>query len=403
MNPDAIGITGLSSYYIEMRRLAKMLHTLQIPIILGGVHVTALPELSLRECRANFVVVGEGELTILELMDKWQDNEARSGIKGIAYLEENQFKFNQLRGPILNLDELPFPAWDLINPLRYPPAPHGIVIKRYPVAPILTTRGCPYFCSYCASTQFWGHKFRKRTANNIADEIEFLVQKYKIKEINIWDDNFTLQKKHVIEFCHEILQRKLDLTFTCPNGVRIDSLNRELLTLMRRTGFYLLTFAIESGSQSILNKANKKLNLRVIPKVLKIAKSLGYIIPSFFIFGLPGETYTTARRTIQFAKNLPLDTASFFIASPLPGSRLFDDWVQEHSLTRVNYDWFYFHGIEEQLILSDHQKKLNLPKDAYREFFFRPRQLIRVLKLSRFTPKNQIIQIIKRTFHYIIG
>ena len=175
MNPDVIGITALSSYYSEMRRLAKVLHILQIPIILGGVHVSALPEFSIRDCGADFVVVGEGELTTLELMDKWQDRKARKKINGIAYLENDQLKLNPPHEPILNLDELPFPAWDLINPLRYPLTPHGSTMKRYPVAPILTTRGCPYSCIYCASTQFWGHKFRRRSAQNVGDEIEYLV------------------------------------------------------------------------------------------------------------------------------------------------------------------------------------------------------------------------------------
>jgi len=401
MNPDVIGITALSSYYNEMRILARILHPLKIPIILGGVHVSALPELSLRECGADFVVIGEGELTTLELMEKWQDLEAKDHIKGISYLENSRFQLNPARELIPNLDELPFPAWDLINPLKYPLTPHGYIMKRYPVAPILTTRGCPYSCSYCASTQFWRRKFRRRSAQNIGDEIEYLVNTFKIREIHLWDDNFTLLKKHVVEFCKEIQQRKLDLTFACPNGIRIDHLNRELLTLMRRTGFYSLTFAIESGSQAILDQANKRINLKVIPKILEIAKRLGYRTPGFFIFGLPGETYTTARRTIQFAKNLPLDTAVFFSAKPLPGSRLFADWRGKNDLIKVNYDWFHFSETGNQIELSDGKKKLNLPKDAYREFLFRPIQILRSLKMLYLYPKKEIFQTIQRAFHYI--
>jgi radical SAM superfamily enzyme YgiQ (UPF0313 family) len=403
LNPDVIGITALSSYYSEMRRLARVLHPLHIPIILGGVHVSALPELSLRECGADFVVIGEGELTTLELMDDWQDTITRKQLDGIAYLENGMFKRNPARQLISNLDELPFPAWDLINPLKYPFHPHGEIIKRFPVAPILTTRGCPYSCIYCASTQFWRRTFRKRSAKNIVDEIEYLVNTFKIREIHLWDDNFTLQKKHVVAFCREILQRKLDLTFACPNGVRIDYLNKEILTLMRRTGFYSLTFAIESGSQTILDKASKKIDLKVIPTMLKTAKKLGYIVPSFFIFGLPGETYTTARRTIQFAKNLPLDTAVFFMAKPLPGSRLFDDWMLKNDLMKINYDWFHFNEPTNQIILSDGKKKLKLPTDAYREFIFRPKQILRLLKMFYFYPKRGMLQTIQRVFHYITG
>jgi len=381
LNPDVIGITALSSYYNEMRRLASVLHTLQIPIILGGVHASVLPELSLRQCRADLVIVGEGELTTLDLMDKWQDKATRKDLKGIAYLEENQFRINPARELIQNLDELPFPAWDLINPLKYPPLPHGAVMKRYPAAPILTTRGCPYSCSYCASTQFWRRTFRRRSAQNIVDEIEYLVNTFKIREIHIWDDNFTLIKKHVVDFCREILRRKLDLTFACPNGVRIDSLNKELLTLMKRTGFYSLTFAIESGSQTLLEQANKKIDLKIIPEITKMAKNIGFQIPAYLMLGFPNETYKTARQTIQFVKSLPIDRTVFFLVQPLPGSRLFDDFSQKINLKSNNYS-FHFFTFKNHIEFTDGKNKIVLPRDAIREFYFRPIQILRMLKTN---------------------
>ncbi|MHA1325411.1 MAG: B12-binding domain-containing radical SAM protein [Candidatus Helarchaeota archaeon] len=405
MNPEIIGITALSPYYLEMRYLSRILKPLNIPIILGGVHVSSLPKFSLKECKADFVVIGEGEFTTLELLRNWNDLDARKSTKGIAYFENSQFIMNPPRPLISNLDDLPFPAWDLITPLKYPPIPHGQIMKRFPVAPILTTRGCPYACSYCASTQFWRRQFRCRSAENIVDEIEYLVNKFKIREIHIWDDNFTLLRKHVIAFCREVRRRKLDLTFACPNGIRIDSLNKEILTLMKKTGFYALTFAIESGSQMILNRAHKKLNLTVVPKIAKEAKHLGYIIPSFFILGLPGENYETARRTIQFAKNLPLDSASFFIASPLPGSQLFNEWIQENNIKVIKYERFYFYGVKDRLLFMDGSKKLQLPKDAYREFYFRPIQIVRALKLIILYLKRGIFNpsLMRRLAHQIIS
>jgi len=219
--------------------------------------------------------------------------------------------------------------------------------------------------------------------------------------IRIWDDNFTLIKKHVIGICREILKRKLDLRFACPNGVRIDSLNKEVLTIMRKTGFYSLIFAIESGSQSILDRAGKKIDLKVIPKMLKIAKSLGYYIPSYFIFGLPGETYTTARRTIDFAKSLPLDGMTSFVAKPLPGSRLFNEWIKTKDPSEINYKMFHFYGADNRLELSEGGKKLVLPRDAYREFHFRPKQFYRFLKLwlAHFH-LNQFFPIVRNIWHF---
>lgn len=401
INPDVIGITALSPYYSQMQIVAHLVRKLRIPLILGGVHVTALPELSLRECGGDFVILGEGELTTLELMNKWNDEGARNRITGIAYLEDGKFKVNDPRELVQNLDDLPFPAWDLINPLKYPRLPHGMVIKRYPVAPILTTRGCPYNCAYCASTQFWRRKFRRRSAKNIVDEIEYLVNHFKIREIHIWDDNFTLVKKHVQEFCREIILRKLDLVFSCPNGIRIDTLNKEILSLMRRTGFYSLTFAIESGSQTILNNVNKKIDLKVIPKIAQMTKKLGFIIPSFFIFGLPGETYQTARRTIQFAKSLPLDAAVFFKATPLPGSRIFEDWAKTNKLPTTSCDWFQFHAEQNRIELVEGNKTLNLPKDAYREFIFRPKQMLRLVRYFLLYPLKEIFYTIRRVLKYL--
>ncbi len=400
MNPDVIGITALSAYYGEMRRLARFLQPLQIPIILGGIHVSALPELSLRECGAEFVVQGEGELTTLELMDKWTDRAARKQIKGIAYFENGEFKVNPRRELIPNLDDLPFPAWDLISPLNYPPQPHGVAMKRYPVAPILTTRGCPYSCSYCASTQFWEHKYRRRSAKNIGDEIEYLVNTFKVREIHIWDDNFTLLRKHVVEFCREILKRKFDLIFATPNGVRLDHLNREILTLMKRVGFYSISFAIESGSQTILNRVNKKINLKKVPKIVQIAKKLGFQVPAYFMIGFPGETYNTARQTIQLAKKLPIDNIAFFLVQPLPGSKHFQDLLQKSDDQTVN-ELLPFYTFKKKLELTDGKNKMNLPKDAIREFYLRPiqvyRSIRRDIKLLNFRQLFFLLGLIIRT------
>ncbi|MHA1280723.1 MAG: B12-binding domain-containing radical SAM protein [Candidatus Helarchaeota archaeon] len=328
---------------------------------------------------------------------------AKTNKRNRAYLEDGQFKRNPDRELIANLDDLPFPAWDLINPKKYPQIPHGRVMKRTPFAPIFTTRGCPYSCSYCSSCNFWRRKFRKRSAKNIVDEIEYLVKTFGIREIHIWDDNFTLVKSHVVEFCKEILRRKLDLTFCCPNGIRIDSLNEELLILMKRTGFFSLMFAIESGSQEILDRANKKLDLKIVPTIAKLAHDLGYYLPSYFIFGLPGETYKTARQSIEFAKSLPLNAMCSFSAKPLPGSQLFDTFFQHQDISKIDYDFFHFYGADTPIEVTDGTRKLVLPKDAFREFYFRPIQILRVIKDTiRLFHLSELIALIKNFFHFLV-
>ena len=380
LNPDVIGITALTPYYSEMKKLARMLYILKIPIILGGVHVTALPELSLKECGADFAVIGEGELTIVELMNLWQDKQKRKLIKGIAYIENNQFIMNPERELIENLDELPMAAWDLINPLKYPINDSYFKVKRLPVVGIFTTRGCPHSCSYCASSGFWKQKFRRRSPKNVVDEIEYLVKEFGIREVQIGDDYFNCDKKHVIEICREVLKRKLDLTFTCPNGLRIETMDKKLLTIMRKTGFYAITIAVESGSQALLNKANKKLDLKKVPGAVNLAKKLGFLLKGYFILGLPGETYETTRRTIQLAKKLPYNSLVVFMAKPLPSSTWFDQWRQNKDISKLDYNWFEFVEIGRTLEFSNGKRIIKLPKDAYRELYFRPIQIFRYLK-----------------------
>jgi anaerobic magnesium-protoporphyrin IX monomethyl ester cyclase len=381
LHPDVIGITALTPYYSEMKKLSRMLHFLKIPIILGGIHVSALPELSLRECRADFAIIGEGELTIVELMNLWQDKQKRKLIKGIAYIENNQFIMNPERELIENLDDLPMAAWDLINPLKYPVNDSYFKVKRLPVVGIFTTRGCPHCCSYCASSGFWKQKFRRRSPKNVVDEIEYLVKEFGIREIQIGDDYFNFNKNHVIEICREVLRRKLDLSFTCPNGLRIETMDKKLLTIMRKTGFYAITIAVESGSQALLNRIHKRLDLKKVPGAVDLAKKLGFLLKGYFILGLPGETYETARRTIQLAKKLPYNSLVVFMAKPLPCSTWFDEWKQNKDPREIDYNWFEFVEIGKTLELSDGKRKMRLPKDAYRELYFRPTQIFRYLKL----------------------
>ncbi len=380
MTPDAIGITAYSAYYKDMIQLSRTLKQLNIPIILGGFHVSALPELSLRQCKADFAVIGEGELTTLELMNNWEDSEKRKQVRGIAYLEKGQFKMNGKREFIENLDDLPFPAWDLIDPRKYPRYPHGRLMKRDCVASILTTRGCPYSCSYCASTNFWGKRVRRRSPKNVVDEIEYIIDNFGIRDIHFWDDNVTLIKKHIVGICREILRRRLDISLAVPNGVWYGTLDEELLTLMKRAGFYHLCFAIESGDKSVLKKAGRKDFLDKIPQLLKLTYDHGFYIGAVCIFGLPGETYETARRTIEFMKGLPIHGMAAFMAKPIPGSRLFDEWIQEHDLSIADENIFRFYVDKNELELSDGKRKLKLPRDAMREINLRPIQIYRSLK-----------------------
>lgn len=409
INPDIVGLTALSSHYEEMRELCNFIsykraenkNLLNFLLVIGGVHATALPELSIVQCKADLAVLGEGEVTLLELIDSIENHKNPFEIDGIAYFENGNFKRNKPRDLIENLDNIPFPAWHLMPIKNYPHDPHGHDYIRKPFAPILTTRGCPFSCTYCASTNFWGKRIRYRNPKNVVDEMEFLIEAYNIREFHIWDDNITLSKKHIKGICREIIQRKLDVTLRCPNGLRIDSLDLEILTWMKRAGFYLIVLAVESASQRVLDRAKKKLNLQKVPKIIKLANELGFITKGFFILGLPGETISSALKTIKYPRENRFNFATFFIASPLPGSELFNIWKKNNETSQITWHNIQLDTGEYSLSDLDIITLKKLRNRGILSFYLSPYFLYTILKYPKVIYnwfKNVFIFIIRRFF-----
>ncbi|MHA1344456.1 MAG: B12-binding domain-containing radical SAM protein, partial [Promethearchaeota archaeon] len=267
--PDLIGLTAVSRFYNEMKRICKAI-TANVPIVLGGVHPSSLPEVTLRENNAEFLIIGEGEMTILELVDYIEKGGDLTKINGLAYKENGKIIINPPRAPIKNLDDLPFPAWDLLRLESYNTAfksGYKGFFDYTEFMPIITSRGCPFRCTFCASTFFWGSSIRFRSIRNIIKEIEYDISHYNVKNFEIWDDNFTINRKRVIEFCKEIIKRKISASFYLVNGIRLDTLTRPLIKLMKLAGFRGVAISPESGSQEILNNVNKHLDLSIVKKV----------------------------------------------------------------------------------------------------------------------------------------
>jgi len=378
--PNIVGITIMSMFYKNALELIQMIRTnIDTKIVIGGPHVSALPEYSLSNSKADFAIIGEGEETFKELAIKIDQKTEYSKILGICFWSDDKVVSTPSRPLIKNLDTISFPAWHIISPDTYPPAPHGGFYKRYPTAPIITTRGCPFDCTFCSSKCTWKRKLRARSANNVVDEIEFMIKTFGIKEFHFEDDNFTFSKKHAMDVCNEIIKRNLDIVWACPNGVRIDKLDKELLEKMKQSGCYLLAFGIESGSQTILDKANKMLDVNLVSTIINTAKEIGIQTWGFFLIGLPGETKETVETTIKFSLSLPLDRAQFSNFIPLPGTDIYKDWSTKKN-NNINWDEMYFTGdaIYETEQLSS--KELTcLQKKAFRKFYFRPLILIKTV------------------------
>lgn len=386
---DLVGISCLSSYFSEVVQLSRRLKEKGCKVVVGGPQATALPQETLKETQADFVVMGEGELTFLQLAQCLLEKRDPQDIPGIFTGDWSKFKKREF---IQNLDSLPFPDWQQLDPRFYQKAPHGGLVKSFPAAPIISSRGCPFDCSFCASPYLWEKKIRFRSPENVVDEIAYLKDCFGVKEIHFEDDNLTLNREHAEKICQLLLKRKIKIFWAAPNGVRVDAIDRELLSLMKKSGCYFLAFGIESTDEKILQRIKKGIDLDRVAKVVHWAKSYGIITQGFFIFGLPGETKETIRKTIRFAKSIPLDKAQFLILDVLAGSRLWNELKDKRISTNGYRSYQEAVWIPEDLTKQELERMHGY---AFRSFFFRPRQLWFFLRYFRLTQIPYIFQRIK--------
>ncbi|MFC1514810.1 B12-binding domain-containing radical SAM protein [Candidatus Omnitrophota bacterium] len=400
--PELVGITVMSAYYARAKKIVSDIkRSIGCVIVIGGPHVSALPEFSMEDTEADFAVVGEGEETFGELLSRLEAKDKNFlSIKGICYRNPAVGKITRTpaRELVDDLNRIPFPAWHLIAPDKYPPTPQGFFYKRFPTAPVITSRGCPYECSFCASAVTWRRTIRKRSAKNIADEIELLVNKFGVKEIHFVDDNFSFSREHTLAICDELIKRKLAILWACTNGLRIDTLDKELLAAMKKAGCYFISVGVESGSQDILDRTNKNLSLKALPGIIMMIKEAGIKIGGFFIIGLPGETRLSLNKTLRLARKLPFDKAQFSRFTPLPGTLEWDHWPGGKELHSLDWSTFRYYGDSPYSTGELSNRELAcLQRRAFWQFYLRPATVLEVLKEIR---PSQAGWLIKRARDY---
>jgi len=385
-NPDILGITAATNTIEEAYDLINLLK-LDSKIVVGGPHTSVLPERTLKECpKIDIVVRGEGEHVMLEIAQ----NKPLSKIKGISYKKDNKIYTNPPRPFIENLDELSFPARDLLPLEKY----WSPGIRRYPFATLITSRGCPFNCNFCVNYTVHGKKFRIRSVENIMKEIDELVHKYKVKEINILDDNFTLDSKRVEKLCDELIKRNYDLIWKTGNGIRADSINENLIKKMKSAGCYLLAFGIESGNPQILKNINKGETLEQIETAVRLAQKYKILTEGFFMIGNLGENKKTIRDTINFAKKLNLSIAQFQIFIPIPGSKYYKIIKREGKLFAKS--WKDYNAFSDPIFEHGSLTKglmLKMQKQSYKEYYFRPKMIIK--KIFEIKSLKQFIAYVK--------
>jgi anaerobic magnesium-protoporphyrin IX monomethyl ester cyclase len=348
-------------------------------LVVGGFHVSGDPVGTMeRFPQADFGFVGEAERGLAGLarlsVDQLRDPAFLAEIPGLVWRQEGEVRVNP-NPPLQDLDTLGFPAWERMPPASYPVAPHGLVCRQVPSAPLVTSRGCPFGCTFCATQAVGTRQFRQRSVGNVLAEIALLVESYGVREIHIEDDNFTLRRDYVLEFCERLHQARLGLTLALPNGVRLDTLDEEVLTAMQRAGFHSLAVGIESGNDRVLKLVEKSLSRDLIAeKIRLIKKTTSMSVTGFFMLGYPTETEEEILQSIRFAKELPLDHVTFTCCMPLPGSSLWEEYRTRRGEAIPWEDFFFYRAVEGLSELPAARLRA-LQRRAMREFYLRPRVL----------------------------
>lgn len=383
----AIGLNIFTASLGPARRLVSALTDLLPagalpPVVLGGPHPTFEPADTFRDIpAASYLFTGECEEGFGPLLDLLHTSavpapDELAKIPNLAWRAPDGTINVNTRSFVQDLDRIPMLPWDAIRPDGYPLAPNGIFSRQSRIAPMIATRGCPYTCTFCGAPNSMGSKIRTRSPENLIAEIRWLQRDFGIREIHFMDDNFTLDRRFLRNFCEAVLREGLKFDWACPNGVRLDSLTPETLPLMERAGCYSFAVGIESGSQRILDLMEKKLTKETIREKIELVRELTDIrMTGFFVVGVPGETEPEVNETIEFARSLPLHRANFFNYSPFPGSPIYTALKASGKLDGVDLENLYIHRVEFASEELGHEKLKMLQRKAYLRFYLRPRVL----------------------------
>ena len=323
-NPNVVGISCATPLVHAAYGIAKTVKAVsgQITVVMGGPHPTVLPEETIADENVDIVVRGEGEITLFELVQAIESGSGLDSILGITYQSNGNIVSTQNRPLNTDLDSLPPLSRHLIPLREY--RPQIDIYYRYPWTNILTSRGCPYKCIFCASRKISGHRYRARSPENIVEEIDILVNQYGIRNIGIADDNFTVDRKRTERICDILIKegynRKVD--WSC--AVRADGVDEPLLKKMRAAGCRCFCVGIETGSQRLMNVLKKHLKLEKVVEGVGMMRKAGIKVRGTFLLGIPTETEEETLQTIRFAKKLRLDFAKFNLITPYPGTELWE-------------------------------------------------------------------------------
>ncbi len=383
INPDVVGITAMTFTLIDVIKTAKIIKKINnnIKIILGGPHVNIYPEETLNNSEIDFLVLGEGEQPFVDLLKNINNLENLKNIKGLVFRDENNGIINTgKRELVQDLDILPMPARELTNYKKY----FSIIAKNNPTTTMFTSRGCPYKCIFCDRPHL-GKVFRARSAENVVKEFEE-IEKLNIKEVFIYDDTFTIDRQRVVDICNLILEKNIKLNWDI--RARVNTIDKELLKLMKKAGCTRIHYGVEAGTEKILKVLRKGINLQQVKNAFKLTKQAGIETAGYFMIGSPTENLDDIKATINLSKELFPDYVHFSVTTPFPATEL------------------YFKGLQDNIIKKDYWKEFsrnpqpgfkppaweeNFTRDelfkilikAYKSYYFTLKYILRRLKKLR--------------------
>jgi radical SAM superfamily enzyme YgiQ (UPF0313 family) len=379
--PAIVGVSSTTVAFYYAKQVLSLVKSVSphIVSVLGGAHITAFPQESMEECESiDIGVLGEGEETLLGIAERIDNGDTLDTVRGIIFRRNGTLIQTEARPRIANLDEIPFPARELLPGLNsyVHTALRGKNKKL--TTTMITSRGCPKRCAYCDQSVF-GKTWRNHSADYVFAEMKLLKEKFGVDFISFEDDNFSLSKDRVKAICRKIIEHPLEIGWACSG--RADNVDDEMLKLMKKAGCESIYVGIESGSPRILKLLNKNISKDKIRQGVERIRSNGIRVLGSFILGIPSETKEEMAQTLDYALSLPLDGASFFIFTPYPRTELRDLAFQ---YGRVSTNWKDYTGHPSGTLpyIPDNVTQAELlafQENAYGRFLLRPSYVLRYL------------------------
>ena len=397
IKPDVVGITSTTSSISLAYEAADVVKRVSpgSTVVMGGPHVTFLDREALKECEALDVVVrGEGEETLIEVVERLEDGRSLKGVLGVTYRGPYGRAVREPDRPLIeDLDSLPFPSYrhlplDLYRSFGLKP----------PSLPVVTSRGCPFKCSFCVAWRLYKGKWRKRSPSNVVDELEHHVETYGVTDFSFVDDLFTLSRRRVKEICREIRRRGLKVTWGC--SARVDTIDRDTLLEMKAAGCHTVYFGVESGSSKTLSDMGKGFTVERTVEAFKLCRELGVGTVASVILFWPTETRRDVEETLRFVKSLDSDVAQFCIATPFPGTELYDRLKRKGLLCEE--DWSKYDIVTPVFETAQFDRKYMVSKwkRAYLSFYLRPSYVAKQLVKRSLPLLKAMLHMFKRGLTY---